>query len=195
MGVDIWEVVDAAATKPFGFMKFSPGPGVGGPCVPVAPRAMAWKMSQFGDAPHFLGLATIANQKMPAHIARIVEDALANEKVVLAGAKILIAGVAYKPDVADLRGSPALELVDIFSAKKSHVFYIDSHVPSFRHGGRSFESIGLNVSFADFDAVVLVTAHTDLDVARLVREAKLVVDTRNATFPFLSQAKARVVRL
>ncbi|MEO7110365.1 MAG: nucleotide sugar dehydrogenase [Polyangiaceae bacterium] len=195
MGVDIWEVVDAASTKPFGFMKFSPGPGVGGPCVPVAPRAMAWKMGQFGDSPHFLGLATTANQKMPAHVARLVEDALADEKIALEGAHILIAGVAYKPDVADLRGSPALELVDIFTSRKSRVSYIDSHVPSFRHANRTFESINVSTNLADFDAVVLVTAHTDLDVARLVREATLVIDTRNATCPFLGHAKARVVRL
>jgi UDP-N-acetyl-D-glucosamine dehydrogenase len=194
-GVDIWEVVDAAATKPFGFMKFSPGPGVGGPCVPVAPRTMAWKMSHFGDCASFLDLATTANEKMPLHVARLVADALAESNVEMAGAKILIAGVAYKPNVADLRGSSALELIDIFSAKKSDVFYIDSHVASFRHEGRTFESIGNATSFADFDAVVLVTAHADLDVARLVREAKLVVDTRNATFPFLAQAQARVVRL
>lgn len=195
LGVDIWEVVDAAATKPFGFMKFSPGPGVGGPCVPVAPRAMAWKMSLFGDHASFLDLATTANQKMPLHVARLVEDALAEEKIEMADAKILIAGVAYKPNVADLRGSSALELIDIFASKKSHVFYIDSHVASFRHDGRTFESIGAAASFADFDAVVLVTAHSDLDVARLVAEAKLVIDTRNATFPHLAAASARVVRL
>jgi UDP-N-acetyl-D-glucosamine dehydrogenase len=132
---------------------------------------------------------------MPAHVARLVEDALAEEKIEMAGAKILIAGVAYKPDVADLRGSPALELVDIFDAKKSHVSYIDSHVPSFRRANRTFESLKADASFAGYDAVVLVTVHSDLDVARMVREAKLVVDTRNATAPHLAAASARVVRL
>ncbi len=195
LDVDIWEVIDAAATKPFGFMKFSPGPGLGGPCVPVAPRAMSWKMSQFGDPPAFLDLATTANQKMPAHVARLVEDALADEKIEMVGAKILIAGVAYKPDVADLRGSPALELVDIFDAKKSHVSYIDSRVPSFRRANRTFESLKADATFSGYDAVVLVTVHSELDVARMVREAKLVVDTRNATAPHLAAASARVVRL
>jgi UDP-N-acetyl-D-glucosamine dehydrogenase len=176
-------------------MKFTPGPGLGGPCVPLAPRAMAWKMSQFGQPAHFLDLANAANRKMPMHVAQLVEGALAEEKIEMAGAKILIAGVAYKPNVADLRGSPALELLDLLGAKKSDVFYIDSHIPSFRHAGRTFESIGASTSFADFDAVVLLTAHDDLDVARLVSDAKLVVDTRNATFPHLSRARARVVRL
>jgi UDP-N-acetyl-D-glucosamine dehydrogenase len=176
-------------------MKFSPGPGVGGPCVPIAPRAMSWKMSQFGAPAKFLSLATTANQEMPAHVARITEAALAEDEVEMAGANILIAGVAYKPNVADRRGSPALELIDMFSERKSHVFYIDPHVPSFRHAGRSFESIAASASFASYDAVVLVTAHADLDVARLVREAKLVIDTRNATFPHLGGATARVVRL
>jgi len=195
LGVDIWEVVEAAASKPFGFMKFLPGPGVGGPCVPAAPRAMSWKMGQFGDSPRFMNLAIDANRQMPAHVAGLLVEALAEDGVAPAGARVLVAGVAYKPDVADLRGSPALELFDLFLERKMDVFYIDSHVASFRHAGRNFESIAKNAAMSGYDAVVLVTAHTDFDVQRLVREAKLVIDTRNATGPYLATATARLVRL
>ncbi|HEX7664270.1 MAG TPA: nucleotide sugar dehydrogenase [Polyangiaceae bacterium] len=195
LGVDVNEVLDAAATKPFGFLKFTPGPGLGGPCIPAAARALAWKMKSVGADTSFEALAEHANRAMPAYVTRLVEEALGAAGKSIAGARILLCGMAYKPGVADVRGTPTLPIFDALTARESHVFYMDSFVPVVRHGGRTLESLRPDTSFAGFDAVVIVTAHPDLDVARLVGEAAIVVDTRNATAGHLSAASAAVVRL
>lgn len=195
LGVDIWEVIDAADTKPFGFMKFSPGPGVGGPCVPVAARTLSWKMSQFGVVPDFLELATRANERMPHHVAFLLEEALAKRDSPLLGARVLLLGMAYKPGIGDLRGSPALTILDLLEAKQIHVSYMDPRVPSLTYKKRFLVSLPVDTSFADFDAVVVVTPQPEIDMRRVVTEARFVLDTRNATAPHLAAATATVVRL
>lgn len=195
LGVDMHEVLDAAATKPFGFMKFVPGPGLGGPCIPAAARTLAWKMKAVGVETRFEALAADANRAMPGFVVELVEEALAAANVDLAGARLLLCGMAYKPGVADVRGSPTLPLLDLLTARGAAVAYMDSFAPLVRHDGRTLESLRADTSFAGFDAVVVVTAQPDLDLARLVSEARLVVDPRNATGPHLSGASATVVRL
>ena len=195
LGVDIWEVIDAAATKPFGFMKFSPGPGVGGPCVPVAARTLSWKMSQFGVVPDFLELATRANERMPHHVALLLEEALAKRDAPRFGAKVLLLGMAYKPGIGDLRGSPGLALLELLEAKQFHVSYMDPFVPALTHRKRFLVSLPLEASLADFDAVIVLTPHAEIDLKRVVTEARFVLDTRNATAPYLASATATVVRL
>lgn len=195
LGVDIWEVIDAAATKPFGFMKFSPGPGVGGPCVPVAARTLSWKMSQFGVVPDFLELATRANERMPAHVALLLEEALAKRDAPRLGAKVLLLGMAYKTGIGDLRGSPGLALLELLEAKQLHVSYMDPYVPALTYKKRFLVSLPLEASLAEFDAVVVLTPHPEIDMKRVVTEARFVLDTRNATAPHLASATATVVRL
>ncbi len=180
MGIDVWEVVDAAATKPFGFMPFSPGPGLGGHCIPIDPFYLTWKAREFGFYTEFIELAGKVNEEMPYFCRSLVSQALnhARERA-MKGAKILVLGVAYKPDIADMRESPALKLISLLSNAGADVAYHDPHVESFDEHGLQMRSVAYEP--AAYDCVVIATDHHSIDYEQLVDDASLVVDLRNAT--------------
>jgi UDP-N-acetyl-D-glucosamine dehydrogenase len=178
MGLDIWEVVDAASTKPFGFMRFEPGPGLGGHCLPVDPFYLSWKARQFDFYTEFIELAGKVNQNMPYFCRSLISQAMNHgRELSLKGSKILLLGVTYKADVRDTRESPALKLIELLQNGGAEVYYHDPHVPELPEHGLS------SVAFepAEYDCVAIVTAHSSIDYERVVEEAPLVVDFRNAT--------------
>jgi UDP-N-acetyl-D-glucosamine dehydrogenase len=176
MGIDVWEVVEAAATKPFGFMSFQPGPGLGGHCIPVDPFYLTWKAREFGFYTEFIELAGKVNENMPYHCRSLISQALNHGlERSLKGSKVLILGVAYKADIGDTRESPALKLMELLETAGASVSYHDPHVPAL-DGKRSAP-----LEPAAYDCVVIVTAHSGIDYDQLVDEAKVVVDLRNAT--------------
>jgi UDP-N-acetyl-D-glucosamine dehydrogenase len=180
MGIDIWEVVDAAATKPFGFMPFQPGPGLGGHCIPIDPFYLTWKAREFDFSTRFIELAGEVNQNMPYYCRSRVSQALNHgARKSVAGARILVLGVAYKSDISDWRESPAVKVIALLQNAGANVSYHDPHVPSFATNGIALESVALEPG--GYDAVVIATAHSGVDYAWLVDEASLVVDLRNAT--------------
>jgi len=180
MGIDVWEVVEAAATKPFGFMSFKPGPGLGGHCIPVDPFYLTWKAREYGFYTEFIELAGKVNESMPWFCRSVVSQALNHSlQLSLKGSRILVLGVAYKPNISDTRESPAIKLIGLLDAAGSEVSYHDPHVPSFRENGITMSSSPLDP--ASYDCVVVVTDHSGIDYDRLVEDSKLVVDLRNAT--------------
>jgi UDP-N-acetyl-D-glucosamine dehydrogenase len=180
MGIDIWEVVDAAATKPFGYMRFSPGPGLGGHCIPVDPFYLTWKAREFGFYTEFIELAGKVNEEMPYFCRSLVSQALNHgAQKAMKGSRILVLGVAYKPDIGDVRESPALKIISLLRNAGADVAYHDPHVPGVRVDGDELGSVAYEP--AAYDCVVIVTDHSSLDYAALVDEAQLVVDFRNAT--------------
>ena len=180
MGIDIWEVVDAAATKPFGFMRFSPGPGLGGHCIPIDPFYLTWKAREYGFTTEFIELAGKINETMPYFCRSLVSQALNHAKQkAMKGSRILVLGVAYKPDIGDMRESPAVKIISLLQSAGADVSYHDPHVPRFVEHGVDLSSVPYEP--AAYDAVVIVTDHSSIDYAQLVDEASLVVDLRNAT--------------
>jgi UDP-N-acetyl-D-glucosamine dehydrogenase len=180
LDIDVWEVVEAAATKPFGFMSFKPGPGLGGHCIPIDPFYLTWKAREFGFYTEFIELAGKVNESMPYFCRSLVSQALNHARQrSLSGSKILVLGVAYKPDIADVRESPAVKLIALLQNAGADVSYHDPHVPSFAENGIAMASSSLEPSA--YDCVVVVTNHSSIDYDRLVEEAVLVVDLRNAT--------------
>jgi UDP-N-acetyl-D-glucosamine dehydrogenase len=180
MGIDVWEVVDAAATKPFGFMPFSPGPGLGGHCIPIDPFYLTWKAREFGFYTQFIELAGKVNEEMPYFCRSLVSQALNHaEQRAMKGSKILVLGVAYKPDIADMRESPALKLISLLSNAGADVAYHDPYVPSFTEHGLQMSSVPFEPDA--YDCVVIATDHRAIDYEQLVDDASLVVDLRNAT--------------
>jgi UDP-N-acetyl-D-glucosamine dehydrogenase len=180
MGIDVWEVVDAAATKPFGYMRFSPGPGLGGHCIPIDPFYLSWKAREFGFYTEFIELAGKVNETMPYFCRSLVSQALNHHSQrAMKGARVLVLGVAYKPDIADMRESPAVKLISLLDNAGSEVSYHDPHVESFDEHGLKMASVAYEP--AAYDCVVIATDHTSIDYARLVDDAVLVVDLRNAT--------------
>jgi len=183
MGVDIWEVIAAASTKPFGFQAFYPGPGLGGHCIPVDPFYLSWKAKEFDFHTRFIELAGEINLLMPYHVVTSAATALNERRKSLNGSKILVLGLAYKKDIDDLRESPSLTIIELLQKQGAEVSYNDPYLP-FVGRGRKYDlqmkSVSLE-SVADYDCVLIVTDHSDYDYKRIVREAKLVVDTRNAT--------------
>jgi UDP-N-acetyl-D-glucosamine dehydrogenase len=180
MSIDVWEVVDAAATKPFGFMRFSPGPGLGGHCIPIDPFYLTWKAREFGFYTEFIELAGKVNEEMPYFCRSLVSQALNHSKeMAMKGAKVLVLGVAYKPDIADLRESPALKLISLLHNAGADVAYHDPHVASFTENGLTMNSVAYEPS--GYDCVVIATDHHSIDYAQLVDDASLIVDLRNAT--------------
>ncbi len=183
MGIDIWEVLAAAATKPFGFQAFQPGPGVGGHCIPVDPFYLTWKARQFGFETRFIELAGATNEAMPAYVVETARRALAQLGVPLDGAHVLVLGVAYKRDVDDLRESPALTILSLLRAAGAHVAYNDPFFPRVGTGRKydlQMESTPLE-QLGDFDCVVIATDHSAYNYSQIVSQSKLIVDTRNAT--------------
>ena len=180
LGIDPWEVIRAAATKPFGYMPFFPGPGLGGHCIPVDPLYLSWKLRSLKFQARFIELADAVNSAMPEYVVSRVTDALNTHEKAVRGAKILIAGVAYKPDVSDVRDSPAFDVINGLVRLGAQVNYVDPHVPEFDEAGSQMQSVSPFASFAEYDAVVIVTHHRAFDYVRMLREAKLIVDTRDA---------------
>ena len=180
MDIDVWEVIEAASTKPFGFMPFKPGPGLGGHCIPVDPFYLTWKAREFGFYTEFIELAGKVNESMPYFCRSLVSQALNHVRQrSLSGSKILVLGVAYKPDISDTRESPAVKLIALLQNAGADVSYHDPHVSSFAENGVSLSSSPLEP--AVYDCVVVVTNHSGIDYDALVEEAVLVVDLRNAT--------------
>ncbi len=180
MNIDIWEVVDAASTKPFGFMPFSPGPGLGGHCIPIDPFYLTWKAREFGFYTEFIELAGKVNEEMPYFCRSLVSQALNHAKErSLKGSNVLVLGVAYKPGIGDMRESPALKLISLLQNAGADVSYYDPHVPSFADHGLVMTRVPYEPGA--YDCVVIVTDHPEIDYDALVDDAQLVVDLRNAT--------------
>jgi len=180
LGVDVWEVIDAAATKPFGFMKFTPGPGVGGHCIPLDPHYLAWKMRTLTYRTRFIELAGEINAEMPEYWVGRVVDGLNERGKAVRGSRVLVLGVAYKKDIEDIRESPALDVIRLLQQRGADVEYHDPHVPRFREDGVELVSLPLTAEILRrADCVVIVTDHTAIDYALVAREAALIVDTRH----------------
>ncbi len=180
LGVDVWEVIEAAATKPFGFMKFTPGPGLGGHCIPVDPHYLAWKMRGLNYKTRFIDLAGELNSEMPLFWVRKLMEELNQHRKAIKGAKVLVIGVAYKKDIEDLRESPALDILGLLHQYGADVSYHDPYVKSFTEAGHSYVSVPLTEAcVAAADAVLVVTDHTNIDWAMVKRAAILAVDTRH----------------
>jgi UDP-N-acetyl-D-glucosamine dehydrogenase len=195
LGVNTREVIDAAATKPFGFMTFHPGPGVGGHCIGIDSQYLAWKMKLNGYDARFIHLAEEINQSMPSRVVQMTADALNNRQRSLKGAKVLALGVAYKPNVGDIRESPALEVIHLLQQRGAEVTYADPHVPSIGYNGSQLSAvIADEAAIKAADCVVILTDHKDFDYKQIAGDASLVVDTRNATWGILNP-KAEVIRL
>ena len=181
LGIDVWEVIDAAKTKPFGFMPFYPGPGLGGHCIPVDPFYLSWKARQTGFECRFIELAGHVNAAMPAYVVERVADALNTAKKPLNGSRIHLFGVAYKKDVSDMRESPALDVLELLIKRGAQVSYSDPWVATLQHGTHTFESVKEETALKGKpDCVVICTDHSAFDYDAIVRNAALVVDSRNA---------------
>jgi UDP-N-acetyl-D-glucosamine dehydrogenase len=181
MGIDVWQVIDAAATKPFGFMPFYPGPGLGGHCIPIDPFYLSWKARAAGFEARFIELAGQVNSEMPRHVVRKVGTALNSIRRSINGSRILVLGVAYKADIDDTRESPALDVIELLTGMGASVDYHDPRVPTLEIGGSRLDSVEIgDEALGEYDCVVLVTAHRGLDYPRILDQSRLVVDTRNA---------------
>jgi UDP-N-acetyl-D-glucosamine dehydrogenase len=197
LGVDVWEVIDAAATKPFGFMKFTPGPGLGGHCIPIDPLYLSWKMKSFHYNARFIELASEINTNMPRYVVNRIMEALNDRGKPLKGSKILVLGAAYKPDIDDVRESPALDVIGLLRRKGAQVEYHDPYIPQIHHeaeGWRMDSITDLMASVAAADGVVIITNHKSYDYKAIVECAKFVFDTRNATRKVIRDDE-KIVRL
>ena len=182
LGMSAWEVIGAAATKPFGFMAFYPGPGIGGHCLPSDPHYLSWRTRLAGYEAKFIAFADEINGGMPRYVLQLAIDALNDRAKAVRGSRILALGVAYKAGVGDIRDSPALEIIEGFLARGAHLEYTDPRVPQIQVGGQLLKSVAwAQADLSAYDLVVLLTAHPEFEAARLVRDARLVLDTRNAT--------------
>ncbi|MFO7893834.1 MAG: nucleotide sugar dehydrogenase [Longimicrobiales bacterium] len=182
LDVDVWEVIEAAATKPFGFMKFTPGPGIGGHCIPLDPHYLAWKMKTLNYRTRMIEVASEINAEMPEYVVEKVRGALNEHRKPVLGSKVLVLGVSYKKDIGDVRESPAIDVMEMLEAQGAEVQYHDPYVPEVSDGGFSRTTVACtDEALESADCVVIITDHSDLDYRRVVEHAKLVVDTRNAT--------------
>jgi UDP-N-acetyl-D-glucosamine dehydrogenase len=204
LGIDTWEVVRAAATKPFGFMPFFPGPGIGGHCIPLDPHYLSWKARQHGFDSQFISLAEQVNSNMPAYVVELASNALNAARKAVNGSKVLILGVAYKKDIDDMRESPALSIIDLLRADGADVYYHDPFVPevTFDHaytigdGEPLYNRELTDELISQSDCVIICTEHSPIDYHRVCDLAPLIVDTRNALDPETRNgSKAKIVRL
>ncbi len=204
LNIDTWEVIRAAATKPFGFMAFYPGPGIGGHCIPLDPHYWSWKARQHGFDSRFISLAEEVNSRMPEHVVQLVADGLNDERKAVKGSSVLLLGVAYKRDVDDVRESPALSIIDRLRTKGANVRYHDPFVKELSFDDAHIEASGESLSSAPLsdeelraaDCVIIVTDHTEIDYKRVCALAPLIVDTRNALNGDVRRdSKARIIRL
>ena len=183
LGVDVWEVIDAAATKPFGFMKFTPGPGLGGHCIPIDPLYLSWKMKEMNYNARFIELASEINTNMPRYVVSRILDAMNDRGKVLKGSKVLVLGVAYKPDIDDVRESPALDVIALLKKKGAEVSYHDPYIPQIHHENEGWKMDSVKDAMKavkESDAVVIVTNHKAYDYPAILAQAKFVFDSRNA---------------
>ncbi len=195
LGVDVYEVIDAAATKPFGFSPFYPGPGLGGHCIPIDPHYLAWKLKALNFQARFIGLAAEINGMMPSVVSTLVADGLNRFSKSIRGSKILVLGVAYKKDVSDCRESPALDVMRLLKEKGAILTYNDPFVTTLRLGASILKSVDTSpAEIAKHDCVIILTDHSSYDFRQMVQSAKLVVDTRNSTKD-LHQFKDRIIKL
>ena len=195
LGVDVWEVIDAASTKPFGFMRFNPGPGLGGHCIPIDPLYLSWKLRSLNYTARFIELASEINTSMPRFVVGKVQDALNDAGKPLKGSGVLVLGAAYKPDIDDLRESPALDVIGLLQNKGARVSYHDPFIPHIQHDGWSMQSeTDLAAAVHSADCVVIVTNHSSYDYPAILAGAQLIVDTRNA-LGALSRGNSKVVKL
>jgi len=191
MNIDVWEVIEAAATKPFGFMPFYPGPGLGGHCIPIDPFYLSWKSKQAGIEARFIELAGYINGQMPNFVVDKVQNALNDHTKPLKGSRVHVMGVAYKRDIDDVRESPALDIIHLLGMRGAKVGYSDPYVPSINSEGIEMTATPVSAA-AEADCVVIVTDHKDFDYPKLVQSSKLIVDTRNALKGIASE---KIVRL
>jgi UDP-N-acetyl-D-glucosamine dehydrogenase len=180
LGIDVWEVIEAAGTKPFGFMPFYPGPGLGGHCIPIDPFYLSWKARQSGFECRFIELAGQINGAMPAYVVDRISEALNTKKQAINGAKIHLFGVAYKKDVSDLRESPALDVLELLHRRGATLSYTDPHVPALEHGDLSMQTVAEAAVPMDIDCAVICTNHSVFNYSAIPGRFPLVVDTRNA---------------
>ncbi|MDH3456580.1 MAG: nucleotide sugar dehydrogenase [Gemmatimonadota bacterium] len=181
LGVDVWEVIDAAATKPFGFMKFTPGPGLGGHCIPIDPHYLAWKMRALNYKTRFIEVAGEVNSEMPAFWVRKVVEGLNEDSKAVRGSKVLVIGAAYKKDIDDVRESPALDIIRLLLQQGADVSYHDPFVPQLHEDGIDLSSVALDErALQQADCVVIATDHSNIDYSKVASKARRVVDTRNA---------------
>ncbi|MEN3329520.1 MAG: UDP-N-acetyl-D-glucosamine dehydrogenase [Acidobacteriota bacterium] len=204
LNIDTWEVIRAAATKPFGFMPFYPGPGIGGHCIPLDPHYLSWKARQHGFDSRFISLAEEVNSRMPEHVVQLVADGLNDARKAMNGSNVLLLGVAYKKDINDVRESPALSIIDRLRAKGANVRYHDPFVSELRFddahtdsSGEPLSSVSLtNDELQSADCVIIVTDHSDIDYKRICSVVPLIVDTRNAlNGDIRRESSARIIRL
>jgi len=181
LGIDIWEVIEAAESKPFGFMRFYPGPGIGGHCIPIVPHYIRWKLKSVGQEENFIKLADEINQLMPSFVIQKIEQALSSKNKKLKDSKLLILGAAFKENVYDYSFSPAVAVMKVLKSKGVQFNYHDPYVPQLDLGNEILKSIPLNKQIEKFDCVVLITDHSCFDIAEIVQNSQLFVDTRNAT--------------
>jgi UDP-N-acetyl-D-glucosamine dehydrogenase len=192
MGINVWEVIDAAATKPFGFMPFYPGPGLGGHCIPIDPFYLSWKTKQAGIEARFIELAGYINGQMPHFVVDKVQNALNDATKPLKGSRVHVMGVAYKRDIDDLRESPALDVIHLLMKRGALVTYSDPFIRSIRLDGIELESVPVEQAAAASDCVVIITDHSGMDYASVIERAALIVDTRNA---LKGKTSEKIVRL
>jgi UDP-N-acetyl-D-glucosamine dehydrogenase len=182
LGLNTWEVIGAAATKPFGFMPFYPGPGLGGHCIPIDPHYLSWKLRTLSYNARFIELAGEVNSGMPEYVLTLVADSLNEQRKCINGSRVLVVGVAYKRDIDDCRESPSLDIMELLMAKGAEVDYHDSNVPTLRLGSGTCSTVAADPSsLGTYDAVIISTDHSDIDYAGLVANSSLVIDCRNAT--------------
>ena len=193
MKIDVWEVIRAAATKPFGFMPFYPGPGLGGHCIPIDPFYLSWKARASGFEARFIELAGHVNGQMPEHVVNLVAEGLNRHGKAVRGSRVLVLGVAYKADIEDTRESPSLDIMETLRERGARIDYSDPHVPDLEFAGRRLRSVGLSpAKLRQFDCVVIATAHRVFSYASILRHSRLVVDTRNA---LKGRQSKKIVRL
>ena len=194
LGVNAWEVINAAATKPFGFMKFSPGPGLGGHCIPIDPYYLSWKLKTLDYDARFIKLAGEINTSMPKHIVQLINHGLNRSKKSLNGSKILLIGVAYKKDIDDFRESPALDIIELLSQSGSKISYYDPYIPNLIYNNIKLESLNdlRNESLNSFDACAIITDHSKLDYKKICENSNVIIDTRNV---FKDSNEEHIIRL
>jgi UDP-N-acetyl-D-glucosamine dehydrogenase len=197
MGIDVWEVIRAASTKPFGFMPFYPGPGLGGHCIPIDPFYLTWKAKEVGRNTRFIELAGEINTAMPHYVVERTIEALNDRAKSLKGSRILVLGLAYKPDIDDVRESPSFELIELFKAKGARVDYSDPHVPETWAGRKhdlQMKSVPVTPeTLASYDCVVVSTNHAAFDWAKVAKHSKLIVDSRDALRAHHAELGDRIV--
>lgn len=181
MGIDVWEVIDAAKTKPYGFMAFYPGPGLGGHCIPLDPFYLEWKAKEYDFHTKLIETSSIINDYMPEYVVEQTMKLLNGERKALNGAKVLLMGIAYKKDIDDMRESPALKVIDNLLKNGAEVIYNDPYVPEFKHNGVEYKSVNWEKEIHNSDIILITTDHSCYDYETIVKEAKLLYDTRNAT--------------